>query len=106
MSYVNFSYDIPRYSLLIIRSDVKENILQNIDITNQMMQKKLFFNHNEVDRADILTRIEVGLDVKQFVTNNNLKEYIALKNTYLQNYLIAEYVSFVIFISQANIVWR
>ena len=48
---------IPRYSLLIIRSDVKENILQNIDITNQMMQKKLFFNHNEVDRADILTRI-------------------------------------------------
>ena len=45
--------------------------------------KKLFFNHNDVDQADILTRIEVGLDVKQFVTNNNLKEYIALKNTYL-----------------------
>ena len=48
-----------------------------------------------MDQADILTRIEVGLDVKQFVTNNNLKEYIALKNTYLQNYLSAEYVSLV-----------
>ena len=60
--------------------------------------KKLFFNHNEVDQADIFTRIEVGLDVKQFVTNNYLKEYIALKNTYLQNYLSAEYV-FVVYFS-------